>query len=48
MSRRSGQKGYIEKKGNAFYVRFWMDVPGQEKPAHKKREDFAPSSAPAE
>lgn len=35
MSRRSGQSGYIEKKGNAFYVRFWIDVPGQEKRAHK-------------
>jgi hypothetical protein len=31
MSRRSGQSGYIEKKGNAFYVRFRIDVPGQEK-----------------
>ena len=35
MSRRSGQSGYIEKKGNAHYVRFWMDVPGQENRAHK-------------
>ena len=35
MSRRSGQSGYIEKKGNAFYVRFWIDVPGREKRAHK-------------
>jgi integrase len=31
MSRRSGQAGYIEKKGNAFYVRFRIDVEGQEK-----------------
>src|SRR5437879_111418 len=34
MSRRSGQSGYIEKKGNAFYVRFRIDVPGQEKRAY--------------
>jgi len=35
MARRSGQNGYVERKGNAYYVRFWMDVPGQEKRAHK-------------
>lgn len=35
MSRRSGQSGYIDRKGNAYYVRFWVDVPGQEKRAHK-------------
>lgn len=35
MARRSGQNGYIERKGNAYYVRFWIDVPGQEKRAHK-------------
>ena len=35
MARRSGQSGYVEKKGNAYYVRFWIDVPGQEKRAHK-------------
>jgi integrase len=34
MSRRSGQTGYIEKKGNAFYVRFRIDVLGQEKRAY--------------
>ena len=34
MSRRSGQSGYVEKKGNAYYVRFWMDVPGQEERKH--------------
>jgi integrase len=34
MTRRSGQEGYIERKGNAFYVRFWMDVPGQETRRH--------------
>ena len=31
MSRRSGQNGYIEKRGNAYYVRFRIDVAGQEK-----------------
>jgi integrase len=34
MTRRSGQAGYIERKGNAFYVRFWMDVLGQEARKH--------------
>jgi len=34
MSRRSGQSGYVEKKGNAFYVRFRIDVLGQEKRAY--------------
>ena len=34
MSRRSGQSGYIEKKGNAFHVRFRIDVPGQENRAY--------------
>jgi integrase len=29
MSRRSGQNGYIERKGNAYHVRFRLDVPGQ-------------------
>jgi site-specific recombinase XerD len=35
MSRRSGQSGYIEKRGNAFYVRFRIDVQGQEKRAYR-------------
>ncbi len=35
MARRSGQCGYLERKGKSWYVRFWMDVPGQEKRAHK-------------
>src|SRR6266446_423414 len=34
MSRRSGQSGHIEKSGNWFVVRFWMDVPGREKRKH--------------
>ena len=36
MSRRSGQSGSIEKKGNAFSVRFRIDVPGQEKRAYER------------
>src|SRR5712692_2275379 len=35
MARRSGQCGYLERKGNSWYVRFWIDVAGQEKRAHK-------------
>jgi integrase len=35
MSRRSGQNGRIEKKGKAFYARFWLDVPGQPKRTYK-------------
>ena len=35
MARRSGQNGYIEQKGNSYYVRFRIDVPGQEKRAYK-------------
>ena len=29
MSRRAGQKGYIEASGKWWVVRWWMDVPGQ-------------------
>jgi integrase len=35
MARRSGQSGYLERKGNSWYVRFWIDIAGQEKRAHK-------------
>jgi hypothetical protein len=35
MSRRSGQTGHIEKKGNAYHARFWLDVPGQAHRVHK-------------
>ena len=35
MSRRSGQNGRIEKKGNYFYARFWLDVPGEAKRIYK-------------
>src|SRR3989449_3395654 len=31
---RCAKSGYVEKKGNAYYVRFWMDVPGQEERKH--------------
>jgi integrase len=34
MSRRSGQSGHIERSGKWYVVRFWMDVPGQEKRKH--------------
>src|SRR5215469_1407204 len=29
MSRRSGQRGRVERKGDTFYARFWLDVPGE-------------------
>jgi integrase len=35
MSRRSGQNGRIEKKGNVYYARFWLDVPGEAKRVYK-------------
>ncbi len=35
MSRRSGQNGRIEKKGNVYYARFWLDVPGEAKRIYK-------------
>jgi integrase len=35
MSRRSGQDGRIERKGNVYYVRFRMDVEGREERAYK-------------
>lgn len=35
MSRRSGQNGRIEKKGNILCARFWLDVPGREKRVYK-------------
>jgi integrase len=45
MSRRSGQNGYIEKRGNAFYVRFRIDVQGQAKRANACVR-ICPSSGP--
>lgn len=35
MARRSGQNGYIEKKGKNYHVRYRIDIPGQEKRAYK-------------
>ena len=35
MSRRSGQSGSIERKGPYYVVRFWQDVAGREKRAHR-------------
>ena len=35
MSRRSGQNGSIERKGNVYYARFWLDVPGSAKRVYK-------------
>src|SRR5439155_19053135 len=31
MSRRSGQKGQVVKKGRMWHVRYYVDVPGQDK-----------------
>jgi integrase len=35
MSRRRGQKGYIEQKGGNLYVRWRQDIPGQHKRAYR-------------
>jgi integrase len=43
MSRRSGQAGHVEKSGRWYVVRYWLDVPGQEKRSHK-RERICPVS----
>jgi integrase len=43
MSRRTGQKGHIEPSGRWWVVRWWMDVPGQEKRRHM-RERVCPIS----
>jgi integrase len=45
MSRRRGQDGHIEKSGRWFIVRFWKDIPGQEKRMHV-RERVCPISGP--
>ncbi len=45
MSRRTGQKGHIEPSGKWFVVRWWMDVPGQEKRS-LKRARICPISGP--
>jgi integrase len=36
MSRRTGQSGSLEQSGNWIVVRWWQDVEGQEKRAHKR------------
>jgi integrase len=43
MSRRSGQSGHVEKSGNWYVVRYWIDIPGQPQRAHK-RERICPVS----
>ncbi len=45
MSRRTGQKGHVEPSGRWWVVRWWMDVPGQEKRRHM-RERICPLSGP--
>jgi integrase len=45
LSRRTGQNGHIEKSGRWFVVRFWKDIPGQEKRMHV-RERICPISGP--
>src|ERR1700719_2886065 len=45
LSRRAGQDGHIEKSGKWFVVRFWKDIPGQEKRMHV-RERICPISGP--
>jgi len=45
MSRRPGQQGHIEQSGKWWVVRWWMDVAGQEKRAHK-RARICPVSGP--
>src|SRR5262249_50406254 len=45
LSRRTGQDGHIEKSGRWFVVRFWKDIPGEEKRTHV-RERVCPISGP--
>ncbi|HUO25185.1 MAG TPA: tyrosine-type recombinase/integrase [Candidatus Aquilonibacter sp.] len=45
MSRRSGQVGRIERKGNSYRARFWLDVPGVQKRIYKS-VFIAPVSGP--
>jgi integrase len=45
MSRRSGQIGRIERKGNSYRARFWLDVPGVEERVYKS-VFIAPVSGP--
>jgi integrase len=45
LSRRTGQDGHIEKSGRWFVVRFWKDIPGQDRRIHV-RERICPISGP--
>ena len=45
MSRRTGQSGHIEPSGKWWVVRWWMDMPGQEK-RKLMREKICPISGP--
>jgi integrase len=45
MSRRSGQVGRVERKGNTFYARFWLDVPGEGRGKYASVR-ICPSSGP--
>jgi hypothetical protein len=45
LSRRTGQKGHVEKSGRWFVLRFWKDIPGQEQRA-LVRERICPISGP--
>jgi integrase len=46
MSRRTGQDGHVEKSGNWWVVRYWEDVPGQEKRVHR-RVKICPTAGPS-
>lgn len=45
MSRRTGQTGHIEKSGKWWVIRWWTDVPGQEK-RELKRAKLWPVAGP--
>jgi integrase len=45
LSRRTGQDGHIEKSGKWFVVRFWKDIPGQDRRTHV-RERICPIAGP--
>ena len=45
MSRRTGQRGHIERSGRWWVVRWWMDVPEHEERRHM-REKICPLSGP--
>jgi integrase len=36
MSRRPGQQGSIERRGNTYYARFWLDEPGKDRRTYKR------------